>query len=674
MKHILRNTLLLLSAAIFALSGCKKEIPGEQPGGGDTPVGNVELAYLGDKDQTTVNIIREGVNISSAVTLEFSVSPSEAAETLAANWKSAAQSASSVLSAEATYTYPEGSEKGEGGTAALNISGVTAKDGVLSVEIASGNLGRDFILSRLSAQVKVKVTCGDSRTVETDEIKLVPVMKEESLIEYLLDAFDKDGDGQTDDMDKATEINLSDYGTLDTVDDILAAMPSLTTLTCRGNKFTSIDLSKNEKLDSLDLSGNDKLTKIVWKSMDCLLGCRHSNIDLSLCCLSDGSPAKVDFSLTAVIDKETWKQFNLGAGESNFIGDKYTFDEALTACPAGWRLPTKDDLESLSGHHSGFSTYLGVQGRWLSGSREYSSSVPAIFFPSGDFYQSSTEAGQNEAYVYSSRNATVSSRYKSMKHNVRCIKEPASFSVSASTKVVFSPGNLQYSHSDGGKLGFAATQYEYLGNQEENLPSAAEKVDLFGWGTGDNPAKISADDTDYSSFTDWGTKAIASYPAGTWRTMDKSEWSYLLTTRSNAKSLRGLATIKGADATTVLSTGVVLLPDAWTLPEGLPAFDSNTERSSDGKAYERNVYTEAQWAQMESCGAVFLPAGGMRVVRTVGGEQKATVYDAGKLGGYWTSTLKDDGYNAYYVSISSGPLILNTGRSAGYSVRLVKNL
>ena len=674
MKPIPRNTLLLLSAAVIALAGCKKETPVEQPGGGDTPtqeVENVELTYLGDPSWTPVNITREGVKISSVVTLEFRVSPSDAAETLAAAWESASEAASAAISAEATYTFPEGSGKGEGGTTPLGISAVTAKDGVLSVAISLSNLGRDFILNRLSATAKIKVTCSDSRVVETPQITLEPRMEVESLIKYLLDTFDKNGDGQPDDMDKATEINLSGYGALDTVDDILADLPSLTTLTCRGNKFTAIDLSKNEKLDSVDLAGNDNLKKIVWKSMDCLLGCRHSNIDLSLCYLPDGSPAKVDFDLSAAIDNYIWKQFNLEANESNLSGKLYTLTEAQAGCPAGWKVPTKDDLVSLSGHYSDYSTYLGTPGRWFSGTREYSSSVPAIFLPWGG-YRSSTEHKEfNNSYILLTQFDTdvdITYSYNTFRFFVRCIKEPASFSVSASTKVVFSPGNLQYSPSDGGKLGFAATQYEYLGNaQDGTAPSAAEKVDFFGWGTGDNPEKISQNDSDYSSFTDWGTNVIGSYSAGTWRTLSKSEWSYMLSTRSNAKSLRGFATIKDADATTVLSTGVILLPDTWTQPEGLPAFNSSTE-STDGNAFERNVYTTTQWAQMARGGAVFLPAGGVRSIKTV--------TNAGIQGGYWTSTTKDS-EKAYYFSFSdNGTFTVNAAHymKNGRSVRLVKDL
>ena len=68
--------------------------------------------------------------------------------------------------------------------------------------------------------------------------------------------------------------------------------------------------------------------------------------------------------------------------------------------------------------------------------------------------------------------------------------------------------------------------------------------------------------------------------------------------------------------------GVILLPDNWRTPVGL-SFTASTTRGLEwnGTYYfwasrqtglTHNAYTEAEWARMETAGAVFLPAAGYR--------------------------------------------------------------
>ncbi len=98
------------------------------------------------------------------------------------------------------------------------------------------------------------------------------------------------------------------------------------------------------------------------------------------------------------------------------------------------------------------------------------------------------------------------------------------FSVSATTQVQFSQGNLQYV----GTWQFAENQWDIFGaSQSDN------HRDLFGWGTGDAPNKVSTDYNDYAAFTDWGVNAISNggNEANAWRTLTKDEWVYLFQTR-----------------------------------------------------------------------------------------------------------------------------------------------
>ncbi len=76
-----------------------------------------------------------------------------------------------------------------------------------------------------------------------------------------------------------------------------------------------------------------------------------------------------------------WATTNVGATKDNPYGNLYTYEQALSACPDGWRLPTGDELELLSLFHSVPVSYDGMNGRWFSGSTLYKDGVDAVFLP-----------------------------------------------------------------------------------------------------------------------------------------------------------------------------------------------------------------------------------------------------------------------------------------------------
>ena len=251
---------------------------------------------------------------------------------------------------------------------------------------------------------------------------------------------------------------------------------------------------------------------------------------------------------------------------------------------------------------------------------------------------------------------------------------PGAFSVSATQQVHFSQGNLQYQASTN-TWRFAEHQYDYVGTQtaddygyhggnvsgsdNRNISSIYSGwIDLFGWGTGNNPTLASTDDTYYSTFVDWGSNAIINggNAVNQWRTLTTSEWSYLLDSRTNASSKRGTGNINGVG-------GLIILPDSWTLPSGCPQFNSGYAIYFGD--WTHNSYTLAQWAQMESSGAVFLPAAGRRL--------GTNVRSVGIYGGYWSSSPNTE-LGAYRVGFSSGNLgaTNNIDRYLGYSVRPVR--
>ena len=243
--------------------------------------------------------------------------------------------------------------------------------------------------------------------------------------------------------------------------------------------------------------------------------------------------------------------------------------------------------------------------------------------------------------------------------------------------VYFSPGNLQYTESTD-TWSFAENQYDYIGTDnatggtvssdpilgdEKEGYDLAYKIDLFAWSMRDNHFGV-YDIGPYNSgsFVDWGRNQIGDDVPNTWRTLTKDEWKYLLNTRPNASSLKGVAQVNGVN-------GLILLPDGWSCPDGV-TFRSGFHDSSGVDYYAAyQTFTAAEWSKMEAAGAVFLPAAGRRYGSDV---------DRVQHGGHYWSATKDDGL--YYAALrldfasdeaSTGYL---TGTNCGQSVRLVKDL
>ena len=229
------------------------------------------------------------------------------------------------------------------------------------------------------------------------------------------------------------------------------------------------------------------------------------------------------------------------------------------------------------------------------------------------------------------------------------------FSVSPSKKVKFSQGNLQYQASTG-TWRFAEHQYDYVGVGNKNISSTYSGwIDLFGWGTGNNPTLTSTNSSDYSTFTDWGINKISNggNTVNQWRALTSNEWGYLYSSRANAANLRSQATVNNV-------YGYILLPDSWLLPSGM-SFTANANK------WTTNTYSASDWAKMEQSGAVFLPAAGHR--------NGVDVYDVGSNGGYWSSTPigADGAYRLYFNSGYINPQS-SSRRHGGRSVRLVQDL
>ena len=266
------------------------------------------------------------------------------------------------------------------------------------------------------------------------------------------------------------------------------------------------------------------------------------------------------------------------------------------------------------------------------------------------------------------------------------------FSISANKQIYFSQGNLQYNNVQGthvcadgttkeGTWRFAEHQYDRIGSQNSNISATYDGwIDLFGWGTsgwnsGANeyqPYSTSDVNGNYypgGSYSnnltgsyanaDWGVyNAISNggNQAGMWRTLTSAEWQYLIKDRTDAVSKYGFATVNNM-------SGLVLLPDDWTLPSGVTF-------TGGGKYYSDNSYSAEDWAKMEANGAVFLPITGTRT----GTKVKSLNSD----GSYQSSSAYNDthGY-ASYLGFSNGNGVgvgQNRTRHVGDAVRLVKDV
>ena len=218
------------------------------------------------------------------------------------------------------------------------------------------------------------------------------------------------------------------------------------------------------------------------------------------------------------------------------------------------------------------------------------------------------------------------------------------FSVSEKEKIVFAPGNLQYVVSED-KWQFAEDQYAFIGNRNfsdftkidgysglfSKTGVLGDTIDMFAWGTGNNPTLSVSQDSMYKEFTDWGTNEIGNYSANYWRTLSIKEWEYLLFNRKDAKLLYGMAQVNGIN-------GMILLPDGWEPPRKLDVlFIHGYHGSSAAAAYAwQQTFDLNQWKILERSGAIFLPASGFFSFFLDNGQGMLLALQ--ETGIYWSST------------------------------------
>ena len=164
---------------------------------------------------------------------------------------------------------------------------------------------------------------------------------------------------------------------------------------------------------------------------------------------------------------------------------------------------------------------------------------------------------------------------------------------------------------------------------------------------------------------DWGVyNAICNggNEEGQWRTLTMSEWNYVFNLRRTASDTRF------AKATVNDVCGVILLPDDWN--NSYYDLANTNEANVD---YSCNMIGIAQWAVVESYGAIFLPAGGRR--------SGLSVESVGDAGAYWSASCFDDMFYNNNGELGVGVLFNHDKldvnvviqRYGGRSVRLVRD-
>ena len=240
--------------------------------------------------------------------------------------------------------------------------------------------------------------------------------------------------------------------------------------------------------------------------------------------------------------------------------------------------------------------------------------------------------------------------------NVTFVAKP--FSVAIKKRVTFSSGNLQY-HPANNEWRFAPSQLDYIGEDNANISDTYNGwIDLFGWGTGNNPTNKSSNYDDYPTFVDWGVNKIVSDAPNTWRSLTKEEWGYIIMGRYNAEELKGVAQVNGVN-------GLILLPDGWTCPSGV-TFKSGFHNDYGTEYYaDYQTFSASDWAKLEASGAVFFPAVGCRFGSNVNYVQY--------YGYYWSATEYSNSGAGCLSFGSGGADVYNYERNFGQSVRLVKD-
>lgn len=332
----------------------------------------------------------------------------------------------------------------------------------------------------------------------------------------------------------------------------------------------------------------------------------------------------------------------------------WTKDGNVVSTTASYQITVTEDAEYVA--HFAVNTYTitvsadPAEGGTVSGGGTFNyGQYCTVTATANQGYQFSgwTENG-NVVYTEPSRTFTVQNDRTLVANFTPVTTTGYYFSVSSTTTVCFSSGNLYY---NGTNWGF------------EETPQAGSYVvngyiNLFRYGvTGYNGQNIytgtpASSNLSVANGTDWGG-VVGELDGHTgWRTLTSDEWEYVTKNRANYANLRYYGIVNNR-------SGIVLLPDNY---------DGPTINANSNGYVPANQFSD--WSQFASHGAIFLPMVGRWGTSSL--EQTSYGY-------YWTSTCPS-GQNPRHIRFDADgwgvipELMQNASGSKGMSVRLVRDV
>lgn len=293
------------------------------------------------------------------------------------------------------------------------------------------------------------------------------------------------------------------------------------------------------------------------------------------------------------------------------IIDKINEGEQYDYCT--WRIPTKEELSLLQSNNiiTSGETYISSNG----------SIAGKVRLVTDNTKCSQIKAIEKEKQKLAAEREQIKTEQYLMMKSKGVIN--GKFSINEDDTIWFSKGNLQYNTSSD-TWSFAENQWDYNISSINNT-----MIDLYHWGTGNNPTKKSNNYNDYLCFYDWGNNTISNGGSYKWRTLTIREWNYILFSRKTNSGTRVVkAQVNGV-------CGIILFPDNWD-----NSMYKLYHKNDLKQPYYDNKISRKNWFEIfEVNGAIFLPA------------TETDKYD-GDTGRYWSSTPHEWG-GAYMIGFSN---------------------
>lgn len=208
------------------------------------------------------------------------------------------------------------------------------------------------------------------------------------------------------------------------------------------------------------------------------------------------------------------------------------------------------------------------------------------------------------------------------------------FSVSATKKVYFSQGNLQFiGTATPHYWKFADNQWDVIAGSSQtgsaNRYVEARDRDLFAYGTsnleyngntyypwGNYSSTQLPNQIIAGTSLDWGANAIdnGGQTPGLWYTLTSDEWQYLIAHSGNAHNFDGITNPRGGSGYGQAKVhgvkGLVLFPDNVVCPSDIPVYLGWHAAATASNWHE---ITDEQWTTLANLGCVFLPSQGYSI-------------------------------------------------------------